>query len=657
MSLFFLEVAVSTPTPVPEPIDDPDGDGEPEPGINPAPDDSICGAEVPVTWCEIDFPDAVTRRYAKVPINKGDPKEPRALQFGVIRRALSNAQSENRGSTMTPTLSDYDGALRAAEESDSLIGCRYSQYVSSKALLDVDPTKKTRVFDGKITDTEPIAQRTFSVTVTDYLTLLLDEFNKRTFPQRVFNLEDFPNMGNPTDHPTSPGNPTMLGKPVPVLYGQLSDEQAAVPEGVVPWVFTGRVPFASFGGQLWDEYICAGHALGAWQSHFVASGGGLSTGTSYPSRVQIGPGSGLVEVAWPGTAMWAAEFGSATYIERNGRRYAAMYIFGPRSDLSRLGQVPHVSNLWGIEDVGDGTGLVIDDIYRQILHLLTNWIFQSYDAGAWLSIPTVGAGAELYSRIDTDTFEAVKTLRNSQIAGGINGAFILGHGGQGLTFDQILKLASTNGHFDYGTNRHGQLMVSAINTGATVNRDLTAFANVIAKSYRAKRQRDLVRNVINYNAGRRYTPPLAGGTPAEGELLPASTVQKNTEWLVSVSGDEALRDTDTVRMAKYGERPQDIDFEMIRDAATAEAIAQLTLDESMAAPVMATFTETECGVDTELGDVDTLVHFDALDESKRPIRCETHALDLDQFTITKDYREQDELSSTMPRAMTFTLYD
>lgn len=445
-----------------DPIEDPDGDGEPVAGLNPDPGDSICGAAVPVTWAEIVFADGVTRRYAKVPINLGDhPKEPRALTFGTIRRALSNAQAENRGSTMTPTLSDVDGALRAAEDNDSLVGCRYTQYVSSQAILQLNPDAKTRVFDGVITDAEPVAQRTFAVTVTDYLTLLLDEFNKRLFPQRVFGLEDFPTMGNPADDPTSPGNPTMLGTPVPRLYGKLSDETAPTPGGVVPWVFTGRVPFASRGGQLWDEYVCAGHALGAWQSHFVASGGGLSTGTSYPSRVQINAASGLVEVAWPGTTWWAAEFGSAETIIRNGREYAAMYLFGPRSDLSRSGQVPHVSNVWG---VADADGAVITDLYLQFLDVLVNVVFGTYEAGASLPIPTVGTGPELYARIDTDTILAVKALRDTQLAGGVQGAFILGHSGQGVTFDQILQLFSTNGHFDYGTNRHGQLVIKVIDT-------------------------------------------------------------------------------------------------------------------------------------------------------------------------------------------------
>jgi hypothetical protein len=629
---------------VPAIIIPPDGGGEVNPGDNPAPDASICNDAPLATWAEIELADSTIWRHAKVAINLGDPKEPRAVTFGTVTRSLSNAQGEAVGSTMQPTLDDTDGVLRAQEDTDSLVGSRYTQYVSSKRRLRIDPDDKTRVFDGVITDVDPTSSRLLSLTVTDYLTVLLDEFNKRTFPQRVFNLDDFPQMGNDPSDPTNPGNPTMLGKPVPILYGALSDEEAETPIGVVPWTFTQRVPFASRGGQLWDEYIAASHDIGAWQSHFVASGGGLSTGTPYPSRVQITAASGLVEVAWPGTSWWAAEFGSARTITRNGRTYLAMYMFGPRSDLSRSGQVPHVSNLWGIDENGDGTGRVIDDLYRQFLHLLINFVFGNYQSGAWLAPPTVGSSPGLYSRIDTTTFEALKTLRDSQIAGGVLGAFILGHGGEALTFGQLLALFARNGHFDYGPNRHGQLIASAIDTGAPINRVLGPPATVFEASYKAKRQRDLVRNIVNYHVARRYVPPLAGGTPAEGELLPKTTTQVNPDWLVSVEGLDAPRDAPSV--TKYGERPEDVDFELIRDEDTAAAIAQMILDENATPPVHVAFTESECGVDTDLGQVDTLAHFDALSNDPRALRCQVHQLDLDTFAVTKTNREQPFGSST-----------
>lgn len=633
---FTIQVCCPEGDPVPDPVADPDGDGDPGTGTNPTNGDSICGVPEPVTWCEIELPDGTTvKRYAKLPINVGDPKEPRALSWGSIRRSLSGAFGDNRGATMSPTLIDTDGTLRAAEDSDSLVGCRYTQYVSSKTQLKADPTHRVRVFDGVITDTEPQAQRTFSLQVTDYLSTLLDEFNKRTYPQRVFNTDDFPNMGNAADDPTSPGNPTMVGKPVPIGYGLLSDESGADPVGVVPCVYTGKRAIAYYDGALWDEYVFFGHAAAAIQSLFIPQGPGLSTGTTYPSRVRITAAAPAVEYLFPGTAAWTAAFGSAPYRDFHGNRYTVVYAFGPRSEINRTGQVPLVANMGGIEDVGDGSGLLIDDLYRQIQHLLVNWIFGNYTSGSWLSIPSVGSGADLYSRIDTDTIEAVRTLRASGSPSlSVLGAFLLGYNGTALTLDQILTMAAKNGHFEYGVNQHGQIIFDALDAGRTLNRDLTALADTLQQTYHAKRQRDLVRNVITYRSGRRYSPPLAGYTPAEDALLPVSTTQQNADWL---SGD--LRLEDAASLAKYGERREDIDFAMIRDETTATAIAQITLDEQASGEVRVSFEEGPCGVDTDLGDRDTLTHFDALSNSARSLRCMAHALDLDSFKVTKEYRE------------------
>lgn len=642
---YFLEVSLSTAADVTPPVDDPPGDGEVPPGTNPPDDGSICGEAEPVTWCEIEYGSDVLR-FAKVPINMGDPKEPRAESFRTIRRALSNAFGENLGSTMNPTLVDVDGVLRTAEDSDSLIGCRYTQYVSSKRRLRIDPDDKTRVFDGVIKDTEPGAGRTFSVKVTDYLTTLLDEFNKKTFPQRVFSLDDFPDMDNDPDDPAiiaagTFGNPTMLGKPVPIGYGLLSDESAVAPEGVVPFTFTQMRPFSSLGGFMMYEFVAFGHAsAGGGQSVFIADSPLSGAASTYPSRMRVTAAtagtSAPGEIAMPGSPLWVAEFGSQTYVTHNGNRYYAVYMFGPRAELARTGQVPLVGNIPGIDDVGDGTGELIDDFYRQILHLLINWVFGNYHSGAWLSPPSVGTGPSLYSRIDTETFEALKT-RMDDLMGGVKGAFILGYNGTANTLEQVLTLAAKNGHFDYGVNRHGQIIASMLDAELPINRNLTGLADILKVSYRGRRKRDLTRNIAPYRCARRYVPSLVGFTPAEDEVLPVTNTKPQTDWQVEVLPADAPQDDTSI--TKYGQRVEDIDFEMIRDEDTAEFIAGMIVDENAIPPVGVTFDEGPCGVDTDLGQVDTATHFDGLSDGPRAMRCEAHELDLDVFKVTKDYRE------------------
>lgn len=376
---YALEALVSDEPDAP-PIPDPDGGGEVPDGVEPDAGVNICNAEVPVAWWEIQLGDGSPvdmRRYAKVPINVGDPKEPRVEALGTVRRSLSNVLSEFQSSSVSPVFIDVDRALRGLEDSDSLVGSRASAYVSSEAELRLDPDARRRVYDGVIVEAAPESQLRFRVQVRDFIGVLLDAFQKRVYPSRVFNLPDFPNMGNAESDPLSPGNPKKVGTSVPVGYGFLSDENASSPpdpQGVVPAVYTGKRAIAYYDGALWDEYVFFGHAPGPGEwALFIPEGPTLSTGTDYPSRVRITASSGVVEYLFPGTAAWAAAIGPENYRDFNGRRYTVCYAFGPRSDLNRTGQVPLVANIPGIEDQGDGTGLVVTDLFEQILHALINW--------------------------------------------------------------------------------------------------------------------------------------------------------------------------------------------------------------------------------------------------------------------------------------------
>jgi len=642
-----LEALVATEVVEPYPIEDPAGDGDVGDGIDPAAGVSICGAEVPLAWWEIDVDDGTPperERYAKVPINIGDPKEPRVDSLGIIRRALSNEVSQFQGSTVSPVFFDTDRRLRGLEDSDSLVNRRACAYVSSEAAVRAGLTPR-RVFDGKITDADPLGGLKFQIQVTDFITILLDNFQKRTFPSRVFNLDDFPNMGNPESHETSPGNPSMVGKPVPVGYGPLSDEGSVDPVGVFSPIYTGKRAIAYYGGALWDEYVwfCHSPTIGDWALH-IPTGGGLSTGTEFPSRARITGDSGVVEYMFPGSPQWLAAFGVAPYRDFNGRRYCVSYAFGPRSDLNRTGRVPLVGSIPGIEDVGDGTGLMITSIYQQILHALINWFLPDtpYQSGAWLGIPSVGDGAELYSRLNTDSFVTAQAY-SANVMGtvdGFLGAFLIGANGTPWTLKEFMETAAKNGRFDWGINKDGQLFISVLNPDAALVRSISDVTDTIAKSFRAKRQRDQIRNVVNYRYQRRYAEPLSRGTPAEGEVLAPENIETTSDWLVDNQQLPAV--LPTASTTKYGERVEELDLELIRDPDTADQVAQLTLEERQDAPLINGFTEGPCGTLVDLGDRVELDHFEgvtATGYTNRSMRCQLHVLDLDKFTVDMEHRD------------------
>jgi hypothetical protein len=641
LTQWVLEVLadVMTVTP-PPPVDPPPGGGEVAEPIQPLAGIDICGTEAPLAWWELDN-GTTMRRYAGTAINIGDPKEPRVASLGTIRRALSPELTDLRSATVAPVLIDTDRALRAQEAADTLIGTRASAYVSTVAALRTGVAPR-RVFDGLVTDTEPLDALQFRLQVSDVLSGFVDPVDDRTYPQRVFDLPDFPNMGNPVDHPTSPGNPEMLRKPVPVIYGLLSDEQIGSPEGVCPWVYTGKrlVPFYN---TQFDEYVLCGHAVKQIQSLFVPSGGGLSTGTVYPTRIRITASSGYAEYIFPGTPQWTQAFGAAPYREFNGRRYTVLYAFGPRSDLNRLGTVPLLANVAGIESVGNGSGTLIDGYYRVIVHLLTNWILQSYQAGSWLPLPMVGSGASAYARIDVPSFEAAQTNSAAFMTPtGFKAAFILGYppASRAWSFNEVLAEAARCGRYRHGINKDGQIScVLRTVVGATA-RALTATADVLVDSLTAKRQRDAIRNVADMRFARRYAPAITQVLPTGGQL-PVDAEKPQTEWII----EQLNQWPDAASIAKYGRRPIDLSFEFLRDT-TANWVALMTVLELLAPRARVRLAEGPCGTKTDLGQYVRLSHPEGIGASgyvNRLLQCDTHAFDLDQMTVTAEYVDVDDL--------------
>lgn len=639
---FMLEVAVDlndsgTPSEPP----DVTGGGTVGTGTDPTEGISLCGAVSPIAWVELTPPGGLTYRFAKVPINIGTPKEPRVAKMGQITRALSLPNDgQYRGSTVTVTLIDHDRILRGLEDTDSIVGSRAAIYLSTEAAIRAGSTPR-RVFDGIVTDSEPESGLQFTLQITDYLQTLLDSATQ-TYPQRLFTLTDFPNLGNdPTSE--SPGNPSIIGKPVPVGYGLLSDEYrgAANAEGVVPAVFVGMSdlagPYAGLTGGYY-KFVFFGHPPAGVQSYFLPTGPLSTSGVAARERFVPGVDGPPSDYILYGTPSWNLAFGTGAppYEDINGRRYFTAYGYGPRGLLNATGQVPLVANLGGVEDVGDGSGTLIDGLHRQVLHLLTNFVMGNWQSGAWLSPPTVPT--DLFSRINTASFEACQTLSATYVSGGFKGAFLLGNDGEALTLKDLLARIALNIFAQLGQNADGQLMASPINPSATINRAIEDVTDVIAKSFSARRRRDQIVNVVKYRYGKRYTKSLAAVTPDAGTLLPTSTTpQISPDWVADTQTTQ-----DATSKGKYGDKPMDLELSMVRDQGTAEAIAGLVQAALVKPPVMATFTERLCGCDTDLGDVDTLTHFEGLTETgylDRPLRCETHTLDIDELTVQKECRD------------------
>lgn len=610
-------LVVTERSPDPEPVADPDGDGTVGASTDPDAGIDLCGAETIVAWADVTPPGGAMKRYPKVPINQTIQDEPRMSSFGIVSRGLTNRSGDLRASSASCVLHDADRALRALDDSDSLVNALVQYYLSTEAAIKAGSTPR-RVFSGLATDSEPLSGLLFRLQMSGHLQALLDITPTPTYPRRVFSVADFPNLANDPTSLTSPGNPTLIGKAVPVGYGVLSDESLGLAaKGIVPAHFVGKRTVDGFD---WDEYVLFAHAPGSGVLGFFADIFG---------RTRCEAGMEGVDFLWPGFAGWNAATGSTnTYRDYNGNRYTTVFARGPRSDAARDGRVPFTVNIGGIEDVGDGSGLVITSLARQVCHLLINWVLQTYTSGAWLSPPLING---LYSALKTSTFEACKDRSEDRISGGHKGAFVLGWDLEPVTLSDISRIANDHG-IAIGENKDGQLIGSMVDPEAAAVRSVSDIHDTAEKSFSARRQRSEVANTPIYRYGRVYVPPVPEETPAEGEYLPSSLQVEQRDW----EYDEQTLTPNSASVSKYGTRPLDRSFEWTRDAATAADLALLHQEILAPAPVDVRYTDGVCGTNVELGNRVNLDHFEgptASGYTARPIRAELLALDLDNLAV------------------------
>ena len=165
-------------------------------------------------------------------------------------------------------------------------------------------------------------------------------------------------------------------------------------------------------GQWWHRWFVCGHACKYVGQVFV---GGTTT---YPNSTRIASGTDFIVPNQTGYGV----IESTPYRDWNGRRYTIVYGKGTDADELAAGTGTIRVNLQGIEDVGDGSGTLITDIYDQFKHWFTNFFLQDWQTGAWLDPPTWPTAEIAWSRIDTDSWDeardAAATAYGASLEGG-----------------------------------------------------------------------------------------------------------------------------------------------------------------------------------------------------------------------------------------------
>lgn len=179
------------------------------------------------------------------------------------------------------------------------------------------------------------------------------------------------------------------------IYGEGTITGGAEVEG---WpVARGRVPLAYAGliadneGTDWHAFVLT-YGLGELIHLYQAPLAG-----DVPVRINEADYDTAIAVAGRGS-QWTDQFQSrfGDYYQANGRRYTVIFVLGPQGDDAASGSRPLFANARGIEDVGDGTGDVIESGVDQLAWLLDNMVLpdtpQPVNGGDWLAPSTFSDG-------------------------------------------------------------------------------------------------------------------------------------------------------------------------------------------------------------------------------------------------------------------------
>lgn len=224
--------------------------------------DSWSGDTIALLWAELAL-DSGTRVYSKVDLPDpasyyGGFKQARILTAGAIKRALSDRMGNYEAAQFGLTFSDADRVIRGLLASEPSI---YNRFVTLRMISDAGRRAllTPRVVGiGYLRDYAPISPLQFSLTCEDYLAIFVGlGQNEKQVPKRTITETDF--EGCPA---------TVIGRPVPVIYGNLSDSGSS--EGPVANVTAAEVT---------KGYRVTGLAA------FEGAAGTLTGGKTYKIRV------------------------------------------------------------------------------------------------------------------------------------------------------------------------------------------------------------------------------------------------------------------------------------------------------------------------------------------------------------------------------------
>jgi hypothetical protein len=607
------EDADADPAPVASPCS---GGGTVPTGTNPTAGTSLSTATRPEFWVEIDVGGAapVTLRVAKGPLAHSDSyKEPGLLNVGDVVRAASDPNGSLESASLEVSLADAYRTLRdyadevwdGSSVTDAFLDRQARLYGRDEAAGGTADL----LFQGFIRDYRPEADLSMTFVIQGRLSALIAsaDAEEMLVPKSLMT-------------PVTDNSPIerMHDKPIPLAYGALSDEaEGDAARGAVPaWYVSQTSNFVPDLPNALDFYLVCLGTVKNIQSVFGANY--LSGGDEPTTRIKLPP-------SFWGTHGWHPHAPGWPYpnkwVEFGGRRYTGILMeqTHPVSILAREGRIPLTVNLCGYENVGDGTGTMIDSLERQLLHFLINFVFGDYNGtGNWATtVPALGS----YSAIDTASFEATKTAGAAMLSGGLLGATLIAHDLAQRPAREVLAQFCRSGAMDLFENQVGQVALTRLDrtqtaSGATTRTDLSDIAQ---RSFHLRPRTDQRASIFPYVYGRNYVQALADLVPVEGARLPRDPY--DGAW---TSGLQSVTDG-TAGTRRWPTQ----ELEMIRDETIAEWVMEQLRDLWQHARLEAEWIERLGACDLDIGDLTKVTDYTgtgASGWSARRVQLRRHVL-------------------------------
>lgn len=518
--------------------------------------DYPCNIQTPVFWGAISAAGS-TFQFSKQPLRDpgtyyGGYKAPRLLSMGPVTRMASDWLSgawQEQSATMV--LADHDHYFRNLSR-PSLMNSAVYEYLESEAtrLVQGNPSS---IFRGILRDDPMSSHLTYTVQATDVISTDYRLFrDDKLIPQRTITTDDFP---------ACPAASQNLG--VPIIGGTVSTGTGAVKVISVGNLVIGGVTYAAG--------LLAGHTCKAVTTLYQ-NGSALTTyGT---------------DVWAPGHANWTdVQPSGALFHDYNGHRYQLVFFRNTVATDFQSGTKPVYADVTGMETVGDGTGTLITDLLLLYKYLMVQWFTQSYQSGAWLTGLTFefypGDGTSI-PVVDETSFTTASTKAGTYLGGGFLGGFVIGANGVRRSIRDVLRDANVSSNVLLGLNASSQLFVKMFDTTRSTflgsARTITDKRDILKNpAFALSHRTDWFANDLGYQYAANYRDDGTG------------------QWNSSSSQGHAPS------KIKYGVVTRNETYGLIRDSATADAVAGQRLTFGGADPPrIVTWTQSLCGMNFDL---------------------------------------------------------